>query len=89
MVRMPGIDGHETDVVLPQSGWQRTGVMCCGSCFPCFIPPLWSDDKKHQYIGLFKSFSFVISLIQARPIIVHCTTSLACLLTTHAVCDHR
>lgn len=64
-VSIPGIDGNPSDVALPARGWQVALFLCCGSCFPCCIPPLFSAEKKAQYLNLIKSFSFIISLIQA------------------------
>lgn len=70
VVQMPGIDGRDTQFTLPQSTWQRGAVLCCGACFPCFIPPLWSAGRKQQYLNLAQSFTFVVSLIQVIMFIV-------------------
>jgi rhomboid protease GluP len=69
-VSIPGIDGNPSDVALPARGWQVALFLCCGSCFPCCIPPLFSAEKKAQYLNLIKSFSFIISLIQVIVFIV-------------------
>lgn len=75
MVKVPGIDGRETDVMLPPDGWRYMAIMCCGSCFPCFIPPLWSAEKKEQYLNLIKSFSFIVSFIQVGLLSRSCPSS--------------
>ena len=54
----------------PCSLFIRTGsflcTYCCVSLCPCFVGPLWSDDKRKSYISILLSFCFFISIVQVH-----------------------
>eukprot|EP01113_Clastostelium_recurvatum_P036616 TRINITY_DN5253_c0_g1_i2.p1 TRINITY_DN5253_c0_g1~~TRINITY_DN5253_c0_g1_i2.p1 ORF type:complete len:335 (-),score=49.50 TRINITY_DN5253_c0_g1_i2:80-994(-) len=64
--RYAGLDGYEHE----HNGPVGPKDICCGVCCPCFVGPLWSPEKKKEYIGFMKSFCFVVSIIQIIMFII-------------------
>lgn len=61
---------HELLQTVQQTTTPSIWQMCCLGCCPCIVPPLCSPEKRQEYLGALKSFSWIITIIDVILLIV-------------------